>query len=69
MGQKVDNNDINELMEELTTKEIMKLHCLSHHKVMEESLSEKEEVTPKQQFSGLRREMLKACVTLTRQWL
>ncbi|GBN35539.1 hypothetical protein AVEN_168213-1 [Araneus ventricosus] len=62
MGLKVDNNDIKELMEDLTTKELTELHCLSHHEVMEESLSEKEEVTPEQQFSGLRREMLKAWV-------
>ncbi|GBM01548.1 hypothetical protein AVEN_209345-1 [Araneus ventricosus] len=53
-GLEVDNNDIDELVEEnsqLTTKKLMKLHCVSQQEVMEKSLTEEEEVTVKQQFS------------------
>ncbi|GBM91802.1 hypothetical protein AVEN_194200-1 [Araneus ventricosus] len=42
----VDSNDIDELVEEhnqeLTTEELMELHCVSQQEVMEESLSEEE---------------------------
>ncbi|GBL83108.1 hypothetical protein AVEN_165327-1 [Araneus ventricosus] len=46
------SNDIDELVEEhnqeLSTEELMELHCASQQEVMEESLTEKEEVTAKQ---------------------
>ncbi|PNF34534.1 hypothetical protein B7P43_G10746 [Cryptotermes secundus] len=70
MGLEVDNNDIDELVEEqsqeLTTEELMELHCVSQQEVVEESLSEEEEeeVTAKQQSSGAIREMLKAWETV-----
>ncbi|PNF38634.1 hypothetical protein B7P43_G02310 [Cryptotermes secundus] len=68
MGLEVDNNDIDELVEEhsqeLTTEDLMELHCVSQQEVLEESLSEEEkEVTAKQQSSGAIREMLKAWET------
>ncbi|PNF30455.1 hypothetical protein B7P43_G12495 [Cryptotermes secundus] len=67
MGLEVGNNDIDELVEEhsqeLTTEELMELHCVSQQEVVEESLSE-EEVTAKQQSSGAIREMLKAWETV-----
>ncbi|XP_043259296.1 tigger transposable element-derived protein 1-like [Colletes gigas] len=55
----VDHNYIDELIEEhsqeLTTEELMELHCASQQEGVEE-----EEVTSKQQSSGEIREMLKA---------
>ncbi|GBM32881.1 hypothetical protein AVEN_21748-1 [Araneus ventricosus] len=46
MGMEVDNNDIYELVEEhsqeVTTEELMELHCVSQPEVVEESLSEEE---------------------------
>ncbi|PNF21866.1 hypothetical protein B7P43_G05279 [Cryptotermes secundus] len=67
MGLEVNNNDIDELVEEhsqeLSTEELMELHCVSQKEVVEESLSE-EEVTAKQQSSGAIREMLKAWETV-----
>ncbi|GBN52903.1 hypothetical protein AVEN_44443-1 [Araneus ventricosus] len=52
MGMEVDSNDIDELVEEhnqeLSTEELMELHCVSQQEVMGESLSEEEEVAPKQ---------------------
>ncbi|GBN35957.1 hypothetical protein AVEN_54229-1 [Araneus ventricosus] len=70
----VNSNDIHlqglwklELVEEdyqeLTTEELMELHCVSQEEVMEETLSE-EEVTAKQQSSVAIREMLKALETV-----
>ncbi|GBM27278.1 hypothetical protein AVEN_208439-1 [Araneus ventricosus] len=68
LTSRVDDNDIDGLEEEhiqeLTIEELMELHCVSQHVVVEESLSEKEEVTAKQQFSGAIREMLKAWETV-----
>ncbi|PNF35334.1 hypothetical protein B7P43_G02588 [Cryptotermes secundus] len=70
MGLEVDNNDIDDLLEEhsqeLTTEELMELHCVSQQEVVEESFSEEEEeeVTAKQQSSGAIREMLKAWETV-----
>ncbi|GBO13693.1 hypothetical protein AVEN_73278-1 [Araneus ventricosus] len=64
----VDDNDIDGLVEEhiqeLATEALIELHCVSQHEVVEESLSEKEEVTGKQQSSGAIREMLKAWETV-----
>lgn len=69
MGLEVDCSDIEELVEEhtqeLTTEELMELHCVSQQEVLEESLSEEEEVTEKQQSSAEIREMLKAWETVT----
>ncbi|GBM99723.1 hypothetical protein AVEN_188206-1 [Araneus ventricosus] len=52
----VDSNDIDELVEEhsreLTAEELMELHCVSQQEVMEESLTEEENVTAKQQSSS-----------------
>ncbi|GBL99221.1 hypothetical protein AVEN_140683-1 [Araneus ventricosus] len=42
----------------------MELHCVSQQGVMEESLSEEEEVIAKRQSSGAIREMLKAWETV-----
>ncbi|PNF21961.1 hypothetical protein B7P43_G01794 [Cryptotermes secundus] len=60
MGLEVDNNDIDEPVEEhsqeLTTKKLMELHYVSQQEVVEESLSEEEEVTAKQESSGAIRE-------------
>ncbi|GBO12002.1 PHD finger-like domain-containing protein 5A [Araneus ventricosus] len=65
-GLEVDTNDIDEPVEEnnqeLTTEELMELHCVSQQESMEESLSEK--VTAKQQSSTAIREMLKAWETV-----
>ncbi|GBN91208.1 hypothetical protein AVEN_52973-1 [Araneus ventricosus] len=51
LALEVDSNDIDELVEEqkqeLTTEELMELHCVSQQEVIEESLSD-EEVTAKQ---------------------
>lgn len=62
MGLEVDASDIEELVEEhsqeLTTEELVELHCVSQQEVLEDSLSE--EVAEKQQSSGEIREMLKA---------
>ncbi|GBN54890.1 hypothetical protein AVEN_19155-1 [Araneus ventricosus] len=82
MGLEADSNDIDELEEEhgqeLTTDELMKLHCVSQQEVVEESLSEVEKVTGKQQSYGAIRERLKARQTfasyilrsmIIRQWL
>ncbi|GBN67646.1 hypothetical protein AVEN_51420-1 [Araneus ventricosus] len=48
-GLKEDSNDVDELVEEHNqepiTEELMKLHYVSQQEIMEESLSEKEEVT------------------------
>ncbi|GBM14252.1 hypothetical protein AVEN_167333-1 [Araneus ventricosus] len=56
-GLEVDSNDIDELVEEhsqeLTTEELMELHCVSQQKGMEE-------VTEKQQSCIAIGEMLKA---------
>ncbi|GBM46645.1 hypothetical protein AVEN_2193-1 [Araneus ventricosus] len=63
MGLEVDNSN-DELVEghsqELATKDLTELHCVSQNKKAEECLSEKEEVTGKQQSSSAMREMLKA---------
>ncbi|GBN16519.1 hypothetical protein AVEN_64218-1 [Araneus ventricosus] len=62
MGLEVDN-DIDELVEDhsqgLTNEELTEFHCISQQEVVEESLSNEEEVTAKQQSSGAIREMLK----------
>ncbi|GBM44903.1 hypothetical protein AVEN_132346-1 [Araneus ventricosus] len=67
-GLEVDSNDIAELVEnhnqELTTEELMELHCVSEQEVMEESSSEEWEVTSKKQSSSTIREMLKAWETV-----
>ncbi|GBL75579.1 hypothetical protein AVEN_154911-1 [Araneus ventricosus] len=42
----------------------MKLHCVSQQELLEESLSEEDAVTAKQQSSGAKREMLKAWETV-----
>ncbi|GBN75763.1 hypothetical protein AVEN_2708-1 [Araneus ventricosus] len=67
-GLEVDRNDIYQRVEEhnkdLNTEELTKLHCASQQEVMEESLSEKEEVTAKQQSSSAIREMLKSWETV-----
>ncbi|GBM43721.1 hypothetical protein AVEN_249117-1, partial [Araneus ventricosus] len=64
MGLDVDNYDIDELVEEhsqeLTTGELIELHWVSQQEVVEESLSEEEGITSKQQSSGAIRERLKA---------
>ncbi|GBO34082.1 hypothetical protein AVEN_15363-1 [Araneus ventricosus] len=64
MGLEVDSYDIDEFVEEhnqdRSTEELMELHCVSQQEVMEESLTEEEEVTAKQQPSSAIREMLKA---------
>ncbi|GBN14426.1 hypothetical protein AVEN_177767-1 [Araneus ventricosus] len=52
-------------VQELTTDELMEAHCVSQQNIVEESLSEGEEVTAKQQSSGAIREMLKAWETVT----
>ncbi|GBM89067.1 hypothetical protein AVEN_241289-1, partial [Araneus ventricosus] len=53
MGLEVDKNNIDELVEdhsqELTTKGLMELHFVSQQQALEESLSEKEDVTANQQ--------------------
>ncbi|GBN42602.1 hypothetical protein AVEN_35772-1 [Araneus ventricosus] len=60
----MDSNDIDELVEkqnqELTTEELTELHCVLHQEVIQESLSEEEEVTAKLQSSSAVREMLLA---------
>ncbi|GBN60692.1 hypothetical protein AVEN_227264-1 [Araneus ventricosus] len=57
-GLGVDSNDIDELVEdhnqELTTEDLMELHCVSQQEVMEEK------VTAKQQSFSAIREMWKA---------
>ncbi|GBM55407.1 hypothetical protein AVEN_150466-1 [Araneus ventricosus] len=66
-GLEVDINDIDELVEghnqELPTKELMELHCVSQQEVIEDCLSEEEVVTAKQQSSSAITEMLKAWET------
>ncbi|GBM62440.1 hypothetical protein AVEN_76647-1 [Araneus ventricosus] len=68
MGLEMDKNDIDELVEEdsqeLTTEDLKESHCVSRQEVVEETLSEKEEVTAKQQSSGGIREMLNALETV-----
>ncbi|GBM28002.1 hypothetical protein AVEN_217902-1 [Araneus ventricosus] len=63
----VDSDDIDELVEEhnqeLTTEKLMELHFVSQQEIMDESLSEEEEVTAKQQSSSAIREMPKAWET------
>ncbi|GBN50608.1 hypothetical protein AVEN_77670-1 [Araneus ventricosus] len=63
MGLEVDNIVINEIMEEhgqeLITEELMELLCGSYQEV-EERLSEEEEVTAKEKYSGAIKVMLKA---------
>ncbi|GBM05941.1 hypothetical protein AVEN_201371-1 [Araneus ventricosus] len=53
-GLEVRSNAIDELMEEYNqernTEELMELHCVPQQEVMEESLSEEEEVKAKQKF-------------------
>ncbi|GBN40968.1 hypothetical protein AVEN_106924-1, partial [Araneus ventricosus] len=55
-GLELGNNEIDELVEEnsqeLTTEDLKKFHCFSEQEAVEESLSEEEEVTAKQQSSG-----------------
>ncbi|GBM60473.1 hypothetical protein AVEN_239852-1 [Araneus ventricosus] len=67
-GLEVDNYDIDELVEEhsqeLTTEELMELHCVSKQEVVEKSLSGEEEVTTKQKSSKAMRDMLKAWETV-----
>ncbi|GBM25923.1 hypothetical protein AVEN_94367-1 [Araneus ventricosus] len=62
-GPEVNNSGIDQLVkkhnQELTTEELMEFHCVSQQEVMEESLSEEEEVTVKHQSSNEIREMLK----------
>ncbi|GBN32682.1 hypothetical protein AVEN_55928-1 [Araneus ventricosus] len=62
-GLEVNSNDIDKLVEEhgqeLTTEELMELHCVSRQEIVEE-----EEVIAKQQSSSVRREMLKAWETV-----
>ncbi|GBM59556.1 hypothetical protein AVEN_268737-1 [Araneus ventricosus] len=64
----MDKNDIGELVEEhnqeLIIEELMEFRCVSQQPVVEESLSEEEEVTAKQQSSNAVREMKKAWETL-----
>ncbi|GBM49309.1 hypothetical protein AVEN_38102-1 [Araneus ventricosus] len=69
-GLEVDSNAIEE------PAELIELHCVSYEEVMEESLTEEEEVTAKTQSSSSIKEMLKAgetrilrSITLIRQWL
>ncbi|GBO21750.1 hypothetical protein AVEN_37516-1 [Araneus ventricosus] len=68
MELEVDSNNIGELMEEhsqeLTTEELMTLHCVSQQEIMEESLSEEEVATAKQESSGAVRERLKVRKTV-----
>ncbi|GBM49475.1 hypothetical protein AVEN_142613-1 [Araneus ventricosus] len=59
----VDSNDIDEHNHELTTEELMELHCVSQQEVIEESLSEEEAVTARQQYSIPIRQMLKGWET------
>ncbi|GBM74455.1 hypothetical protein AVEN_18896-1 [Araneus ventricosus] len=67
MGLEVEN-DIKKLEEahsqELTTEEVTELHYVSQQEVLEESLSEEQNVTTKQQTSGVIRKMLKTWGTL-----
>ncbi|GBN79228.1 hypothetical protein AVEN_13100-1 [Araneus ventricosus] len=62
MGLEVDN-DIDELVEDrsqgLTNEELTEFHCISQQEVVEESLSDEEEVIAKQQSSSAIREMPK----------
>ncbi|GBM01739.1 hypothetical protein AVEN_271979-1 [Araneus ventricosus] len=51
--------------QELTAKELMELRCVSQQEVVEESLLEVDEVTAKQQTSGVIRDMLKAWEIIT----
>ncbi|GBN21960.1 hypothetical protein AVEN_269450-1 [Araneus ventricosus] len=55
-GLEAYTNDIDELVEEhsqeLTIEELMKLQCILQGEVMEESLTDEEEVTAKQQSSA-----------------
>ncbi|GBM46308.1 hypothetical protein AVEN_88002-1 [Araneus ventricosus] len=64
MELELDKNDIDELVEEqsqeLTTEELTELYCVPQQELMEESLSEKEEVIVKQESSSAIREMLEA---------
>ncbi|GBO22366.1 hypothetical protein AVEN_32173-1, partial [Araneus ventricosus] len=66
-AMKVDSKDIGELVEEqnqeMTTEELMQLHCISQREVIQERLSE-EEVTPKLQSSSAIRGVLKAWETV-----
>ncbi|GBL90288.1 hypothetical protein AVEN_130386-1 [Araneus ventricosus] len=55
---------VEEHNQELTTEDLMELHCDSQQEVKEESLSEEEGVTAKQQSSSAIREMLKAWETV-----
>ncbi|GBM49476.1 hypothetical protein AVEN_142614-1 [Araneus ventricosus] len=48
----VDSNDIDEQNQELTTEELMELHCVSQQESIEKSLSEEEAVTARQQYSN-----------------
>ncbi|GBN58839.1 hypothetical protein AVEN_20844-1 [Araneus ventricosus] len=68
MGLEMDNNGIDELVEEhiqeLTTKELMELRSVSQQEVVEESLSEEEQVTAKQRPSAAIREILKVWETV-----
>ncbi|GBM49483.1 hypothetical protein AVEN_142619-1 [Araneus ventricosus] len=45
----VDSIDIDEHSQQLTTEELMQLHCVSQQEIIEESLTKEEEVTAKQQ--------------------
>ncbi|GBL81685.1 hypothetical protein AVEN_93468-1 [Araneus ventricosus] len=67
-GLEVDSIHIDQLVEEhsqqLTTEEVMELHRVLQQEVMEESLSEEEEVTAEQKSSSTMREMLKAWRTV-----
>ncbi|GBL95490.1 hypothetical protein AVEN_54099-1 [Araneus ventricosus] len=63
-GVEMDSNDIDALVEELTTEELMELNCVSQQEVMEESFSEEEEVTAKQRSSSAIREMLEVWETI-----
>ncbi|GBL94413.1 hypothetical protein AVEN_7381-1 [Araneus ventricosus] len=64
MRLEVDNNNIDEFVEEhsqeLTTEGFKAFHHVSQQEDVEESLSEEEKVTAKQQSSDEIREMLKA---------
>ncbi|GBO40398.1 hypothetical protein AVEN_29638-1 [Araneus ventricosus] len=67
MGLEVEN-DVDELEEahskELTTEEVTEFHYVSQYEVLEESLSEEQDVTAKQQPYGAIRKMLKVWATL-----
>ncbi|GBM77603.1 hypothetical protein AVEN_165630-1 [Araneus ventricosus] len=69
MGLQANNNDIYELVEtynqDLTTEELTEMRCLSQPEVVEESLSNDEEITAKQQSSSEIRERLKAWKNIT----